>query len=182
VAVAAATAIKLNIFMEIIMKIEAAAIEDWPAIELIYREGIRTNLATFQTEENIPDGEGWFAGKIEGLIFKAVDETGMMLGWAALTAVSSRCVYAGVAEVSVYVSAAARGQGVGLALMIRLVMASESAGIWTLQAGIFPENHASVILHEKVGFKTVGLREKLGQLHGVWRDVLLMERRSPIVF
>ncbi len=164
------------------MKIEAAMLQDWFEIERIYREGIRTKLATFQTEDDIPAGAAWFAGKIKDLIYKAVNETGEIVGWAALTAVSSRCVYAGVAEVSVYVSSSAWGRGVGFALMSHLVAASEAAGIWTLQAGVFPENDASVKLHEKVGFKIVGLREKLGQLDGEWRDVVLMERRSPIVY
>jgi phosphinothricin acetyltransferase len=104
-----------------------------------------------------------------------------MLGWSALSAVSSRCVYAGVAEVSVYVATAARQQGVGLALLQTLISASERAGIWTLQAGIFPENVASVRLHEKAGFRIVGQRHKIGQLAGVWRDTLLLERRSDAI-
>jgi phosphinothricin acetyltransferase len=160
------------------MRIEAAALSDWKAIEAIYREGIRTELATFNTEADIPDGETWFAGKIPNLIFKAVGKDGLMLGWAALTAVSKRRVYAGVAEVSVYVAAAAKGQGVGFALLDHLVNASEQAGIWTLQAAIFPENEVSVHLHKKVGFRLVGKREKIAQLNNVWRDVVLMERRS----
>ncbi len=160
------------------MRIEAAAITDWKAIEAIYRDGIRTELATFNTEADIPDGETWFAGKIPNLIFKAVGEDGTMLGWAALTAVSKRRVYAGVAEVSVYIASFAKGQGVGFALLTHLVTASEQAGIWTLQAAIFPENEVSIRLHKKVGFRIVGIREKIGQLNGVWRDVVFMERRS----
>ena len=162
--------------------IHPATLADWPEIERIYREGIRTGDATFQTEADIPDGEGWFADHMADLIFKAVDEGGSMLGWAALSPVSSRCVYAGVAEVSVYVAENARGRGVGLALMERLVAASEEAGVWTLQAGIFPENEASISLHRRVGFRVVGVREKLGRMDGVWRDVVLMERRSPVIF
>jgi len=104
-----------------------------------------------------------------------------VLGWAALSPVSGRCVYAGVAEVSVYVASAARGKGMGKALLHELVAASERAGMWTLQGGIFPENAASIALHEACGFRRVGVRERLGKLRGVWRDVVLMERRSEIV-
>ena len=102
------------------------------------------------------------------------------MGWAALSAVSSRCVYAGVAEVSIYVAERARGRGVGTQLMARLIADSEAAGIWTLQAGIFPENLASIALHERAGFRIVGRRERLGQMNGRWRDVVLMERRSTV--
>jgi len=164
------------------MQIESATLADWKAIEAIYREGIRTELATLTPESDVPDGETWFAGKISNLIFKAVDDNGSMLGWAALTAVSKRRVYAGVAEVSVYVASTAKGQGVGFALLTHLVQASEQAGIWTLQASIFPENEVSINLHKKTGFRIVGKREKIGQLNGVWRDVVLMERRSQVVF
>lgn len=163
------------------MKIVAATLADWSQIEQIYRQGIRTGHATFEAEADIPDGETWFAKKVPGLIFKAVDEVGNVLGWAALSAVSDRCVYGGVAEVSVYVATAARGQGVGRALLAHLVAASEEAGLWTLQAGIFPENVASIRLHEALGFRVVGRREKLGQMNGRWRDVMLLERRSPQV-
>ena len=163
------------------MRIEEATLDDWPQIEKIYREGIRTGMATFETEERIPDGEGWFAGKIPGLIYKMVTDSGEMVGWAALSTVSSRCVYAGVAEVSVYVTAGARGQGVGLVLLQHLIAAAEKSGLWTLEAGIFSNNVASLRLHEKAGFRVVGLREKLGRIAGRWQDVVLMERRSPIV-
>lgn len=161
------------------MEIMTATLADWPEIEQIYREGIRTKLATFETEDSIPSGEKWFASKVQNLIFKAVDEENRMLGWVTCTAVSNRCVYAGVAEVSVYVANAAKGQGIGAALLNHLVTTSEQAGIWTLQAGIFAQNKASIGLHHKVGFRTVGIREKLGQLDGVWHDVALLERRSP---
>ena len=164
------------------MRIKPATLADWKAIEAIYREGIRTEFATLTPESEVPDGETWFAGKIPNLIFKAVDDDGVMLGWAALTAVSKRSVYAGVAEVSVYVTRAAWGRGIGFFLLDHIVKESEKAGIWTLNAGIFPENVASVNLHKKAGFRIVGTREKIGKLNGVWRDVLLMERRSPIVF
>ena len=106
---------------------------------------------------------------------------GHVIGWAALSRVSSRAVYAGVAELSIYVGERSRGQGVGSALLAALITASEKAGIWTLQAGIFPENQASLALHKKHGFREVGRRERLGKLHGLWRDVMLLERRSAIV-
>lgn len=165
------------------MRIEPAKRSDWPDIKRIYIAGIRTGHATFQTVDDVPDGDAWFAGKIDGLIFKAIDEKtddddDRMLAWAALSRVSSRRVYAGVAEVSVYVDPAAWGQGVGSQLLAFLVSASEEAGIWTLQAGIFPENQSSIRLHQRAGFRIVGLREKLGQMDGRWRDVVLMERRS----
>ncbi len=162
------------------MDIETATIADWEAIEKIYRAGIQTGHATFQTENDVPDGVTWFGSKIPDLIFKAVGENGDMVGWAALSPVSGRSVYAGVAEVSVYVAGAGRGHGVGFFLLSHLVAASEVAGIWTLQAGIFPENEASIHIHQKVGFRIVGRREKIGQMDGVWRDVMLMERRSQV--
>ena len=152
--------------------------EDWPAVRAIYLQGIATGNATFETAP--PDWQKWDAAHIPScrLVARLNSE---VLGWAALSAVSSRCVYAGVAEVSVYVSEAARGRRIGLQLLSGLVAASEQAGIWTLQAGIFPENEASVRLHESCGFRIVGRRERLGQLKGTWRDVLLMERRSQVV-
>lgn len=164
------------------MKIEQATLNDWDAIRAIYIEGIQTKNATFETVENVTmDGAAWFAKKIPGLIFKAVGEDGCLIGWAALSPVSSRCVYAGVAEVSVYVSGAVSGSGVGTALLKRLVDASERANIWTLQASIFPENVASIRLHEKAGFRTVGIREKIAQMDGKWRNTQFMERRSPLI-
>jgi L-amino acid N-acyltransferase YncA len=163
------------------MRIEAALRTDWPDIKRIYITGIRTGYATFETIGDVPDGDTWFAGKIAELIFKAVDDDGSMLAWAALSRVSNRRVYAGVAEVSIYVDPPAWGRGVGSRLLVHLVSASEAAGIWTLQAGIFPENRASIRLHERAGFRFVGLREKLGRMDGIWRDVVLMERRSENV-
>ena len=135
-------------------------------------------MATFETEA--PAWERWDATHRPGERFVAREST-TVLGWAALSPVSDRCVYGGVAEVSVYVAAAARGRGVGLALLRRLIDASEDAGVWTLQAGIFPENRASVVLHERCGFRQVGRRERIGTMQGVWRDVLLLERRSERV-
>ena len=166
------------------------AVGDWPEIRTIYIDGIRTGHATFQLEEDVQsvdDGGAWFAGKVKDLLFKAteveaeigVGKTESMLGWAALSPVSSRCVYAGVAEVSIYLSASARGRGIGTQLLEHLITTSEAAGIWTLQAGIFPENQPSIKLHKKCGFRVVGIREKLGKMNGVWRDVMFMERRSP---
>jgi len=156
-------------------KIRSLLPADWPAVRRIYDEGIATDNATF--EQAAPAWEEWDAGKLAAPRLVA-DLDGAVVGWAALSPTSKRHIYRGVAEVSVYVAASARGQGVGLALLSTLVEESETAGIWTLQAGIFPENAASVHLHERCGFRIVGRREKIGQMHGVWRDVLLMERRS----
>ncbi|MGY3089821.1 L-amino acid N-acyltransferase YncA [Hymenobacter sp. UYAg731] len=151
----------------------------WPAVRAIYAEGMATGTATFATEP--PSWEAWDSGHLPSCRLVATAKTGQVLGWVALSPVSGRCVYAGVAEVSVYVGAAARGQGVGLALMKALVNESEQNGLWTLQAGIFPENTASVRLHEAAGFRLVGRRERIGQLRGVWHDTLLLERRSVVV-
>ena len=152
---------------------------DWTAVSQIYADGIATGEATFETD--VPTWEKWDAGRMSTCRFVAKSEAGKVIGWAALSAVSSRCVYAGVAEVSVYVAPTAWGQGVGKQLLQALVDGSETEGIWMLQASIFPENVASVTLHEKCGFRIVGRREKLGQQYGRWRDVLFMERRSQKV-
>jgi L-amino acid N-acyltransferase YncA len=155
---------------------------DWPEVRRIYLAGIATGNATFQTEA--PAWEAWDAAHLPTcrLVARDTDNpAGDLLGWAALGPVSARPVYAGVAEVSVYVAAEARGRGVGKLLLARLIEESERDGRWTLQAGIFPENGASVALHEKAGFRIVGRREAIGCLHGRWRDVLLMERRSEVV-
>jgi len=146
----------------------------------IYQAGIDTGQATFETEA--PDWDRWDRGHLAAHRFVAVDDaTGRIVGWVALSGVSDRCVYAGVAENSVYVHPDARGAGVGTALLRAVVDSSEAAGVWTLQTGIFPENAASVALHEKAGFRVVGRRERVGRHHGVWRDVLFLERRSPVV-
>lgn len=151
---------------------------DWPSVRSIYAEGIATGHATFETV--VPDWEMWTAARLPTC--RLVARFGRaIVGWAALSPVSSRTVYRGVAEDSVYVAAAARGQGIGRALLNALVVASEEAGVWMLQAGIFPENEASVALHESCGFRIVGLRERLALHHGVWRDALLLERRSSRV-
>jgi len=160
------------------ISIEAMSEKDWPAVSTIYGEGIATGNATF--EKSIPEWQKWDSGHLRTcrLVARAGND---VLGWAALTPVSGRCIYAGVAEVSVYVAERARGQKVGLKLLHKLVEASERVGIWTLQAGIFPENIASVELHKRCGFTTVGTRKRLGRMDGRWRDVSLMERRSKTV-
>jgi phosphinothricin acetyltransferase len=159
------------------VKITEMADDDWPEVQQLYQEGIATGNATFEPEA--PDWEEWNRSHLTACRFvgRAGDQ---ILGWGALSPVSSRCVYTGVAEVSVYVAAVAWGRGIGTALLRQLVEASERAGIWTLQAGIFPENEASLALHEACEFRQVGRRERLGQLHGCWRDVILMERRSRV--
>lgn len=151
---------------------------DWPAVRQIYWEGIQTGHATF--EEQPPEWAAWDTAHLQACRLVARID-GTVVGWAALSPVSSRRVYAGVAEVSIYVSEKARGQGVGRRLLQALIDASEQEGFWTLQSGVFPENTASVALHQKLGFRVVGRRERIGRLHGVWRDVLLLERRSPVV-
>lgn len=152
--------------------------DDWEQVRAIYLEGIATGQATFET--NAPSWEQWAAAHLEHLRLVARNGTNI-LGWAALSQVSNRCVYGGVAEVSVYVGEHGRGQGIGRALLEALVEASERHGIWMLQAGVFPENKASVDLHLRCGFREVGRRERIGRLHNVWRDTLLLERRSKSV-
>jgi L-amino acid N-acyltransferase YncA len=154
--------------------VEAMRPADWPAVRTIYQEGIATGNATFETD--VPSWEEWDAAHLPDhrLVARRGDE---IVGWAAVVPVSDRCAYAGVAEHSVYVAAAARGRGVGRQLLEALVASTEDAGIWTLQSGIFPENSVSLRLHEACGFRIVGIRERLGQLQGQWRDVVLLERR-----
>ena len=151
--------------------------QDWDFVRAIYLEGITTGQATFETEA--PDWERWDAGHLPQCRLVARSGDGI-LGWAALSPVSRREVYAGVAEVSVYVAPSARGLGVGGALMRALIEASELHGVWTLQSSIFPENHASVALHLKHGFREVGRRERIARRHGVWRDTVVLERRSRV--
>ncbi|MDL2319469.1 N-acetyltransferase family protein [Eubacteriales bacterium OttesenSCG-928-A19] len=153
--------------------------EDWEAVAAIYQAGMDTNLATFQTE--CPSYTEWDAGHLSTCRLVA-DDDGSVAGWAALSAVSSRCVYSGVAEVSIYISGAYRGKGVGTVLLNALSDASEAAGIWTLQSGIMADNTASIKLHEKCGYRMIGKREKIGcDRNGVWRDTVLVERRSKVV-
>ncbi|TGE21506.1 N-acetyltransferase family protein [Hymenobacter aquaticus] len=151
----------------------------WEQVRAIYEQGLATGNATFQTEA--PTWPDWDRGHLAHSRLVATDAAGHVLGWAALSPVSGRCVYGGVGEVSVYVAAEARGRGVGQQLLRQLVAESEAQGMWTLQAGIFPENTASIRLHEAHGFRLVGRRERIGQLRGVWRDTVLLERRSPVV-
>lgn len=157
------------------IRTEAINYSHWPEVSRIYEEGIATGMATFEKE--IPSWEAWDANHLKScrIIARNNEE---VVGWAALSPVSSRCVYGGVAEVSVYVAANARGKGIGKILMNRLITESESEGFWTLQAGIFPENKNSIRLHEKSGFRIIGFRERIGQLDGVWKDNVLLERRS----
>ena len=149
----------------------------WEEVAAIYAEGVATGNATFET--SVPSWDEWDRAHLQKHRLVAID--GAVLGWAALAPVSDRCVYGGVVENSVYVAAAARGRGVGRALLDELVASTEAAGIWTIQTGIFPENESSIRLHERAGFRIVGRRERLGRLDGEWRDVLLLERRSPVV-
>ncbi len=153
--------------------------KDWNDVADIYKEGIATGIATFESE--VPSFEQWDESHLKSC--RLIAETnGTTIGWAALSAVSSRCVYGGVAEVSVYISKSAWGKGVGKALLLQLIKESEKNGYWTLQSGIFPENEGSIQLHKKVGFRYIGKREKVGKtIFGKWKDNLLFERRSTKV-
>ena len=151
----------------------------WPAVKAIYEAGIATGNATFETQA--PAWEAWNRAHLGHSRLVAVDEAGTVRGWTALSPVSSRCVYGGVAEISVYIGAEARGQGVGRQLLQALIADSEAHGIWTLQAGTFEENTASIGLHTQAGFRVIGHRERIGQHHGMWRNTVQMERRSPTV-
>ena len=158
--------------------IDAMTAADWPAVRAIYQAGIATGQATFETEP--PMWEMWDAGHLPtGRL--CARGGGTVVGWAALSPASLRAVYAGVAEVSVYIHPDWHGRGVGTALLAALVTAAEHAGLWTLQAGVFPENAASLRLHAKHGFRVVGRRERIGQLAGTWRDTILLERRSSVI-
>jgi len=152
--------------------------EDWPEVARIFEQGIRTGVATFETE--VPSWQAWDAAHLPSHRFVAERE-GRVVGWIALVPVSSRCCYEGVAEVSAYVAEGARGEGVGRALLARLIESSERGGIWTLETGVFPENEPSLALLQRFGFRVVGTRERIGRLHGVWRDVTFLERRSEVV-
>ncbi|MHC0441696.1 N-acetyltransferase family protein [Flavobacterium sp. 3-210] len=160
------------------MEIRKLTEEHWEQVKLIYQKGIDTGNATFQTIA--PSWQDWDQSHIASCRI-VITENENVIGWAALTPVSSRCVYAGVAEVSVYVDPAHLGKGIGLTLLNQLVKQSEAEGIWTLQAGIFPENKASMRIHEKAGFRILGIREKIGKQNGIWRDTALLERRSALI-
>ena len=152
--------------------------EHWPGVARVYAEGIAGGHATFET--TVPSWKDWDDSHLREHRFVALD-AGEVVGWAALAPVSDRCLYGGVAENSVYVASAARRRGVGRALLEALIASAEASGIWTIQAGIFPENEMSVRLHERCGFRLVGRRERLAKRDGVWRDVLLLERRSRTI-
>jgi phosphinothricin acetyltransferase len=151
---------------------------DWEQVRAIYVEGLREGNSTFETQA--PSWEAWDEGHLKSprLVMRADDK---VLGWAALSPVSRRSVYSGVAELTIYVTESERGKGIGRALLEQLIEESEQAGIWTLQASIFPENVASIELHLKSGFREVGRRERIAKLNGVWRDTILFERRSKRV-
>jgi L-amino acid N-acyltransferase YncA len=157
---------------------------DWPAVEKIYAQGIEDGEATFEVAT--PAWQAFDDGKLPGLRFVALDADGVVMGWVAASAVSSRPAYRGVVEHSVYIDRNARGQGVGRLLLNALISAAEDSGVWTIQSSIFPENAASVRLHEAAGFRVVGRRERIAQSGtgphaGRWRDTLLIERRSSTV-
>jgi L-amino acid N-acyltransferase YncA len=160
------------------MRIEPMTEADAAAVLAIYQAGIDEGDATFETQA--PAWPEFTATRLSGHRYVARNGASV-LGWVAVSPVSSRCVYAGVVEHSVYVHPAARGQGAGRQLLDTLITSTEAAGIWTIQSGIFPENTASVALHHAVGFRDVGIRERIGQHYGRWRNVLLLERRSPLI-
>ncbi len=152
--------------------------EHWPGVARVFEDGIATRNATFETEA--PTWEAWDSSHLPEHRVVAL-RGGDVIGWAAVSPVSDRCCYGGVVENSVYVAESARGQGVGRRLLEELIASTEAAGIWTIEAGMFPENDGSIRLHERVGFEVVGRRKRLGKLDGVWRDVILLERRSESV-
>ncbi|MGB2911003.1 MAG: N-acetyltransferase family protein [Anaerolineales bacterium] len=160
------------------IKVDRMHRNDWETVRSIYAQGIASGDATFETQ--VPDWEEWDTNHLPDprLVAHSKDQ---VIGWAAVSPVSSRCIYSGVAEVSVYVAAQFRQRGVGKLLLQALITESEQAGIWTLQAGIFPENTRSLALHKSCGFREIGIREKISQDDGIWRDVILLERRSKVV-
>jgi phosphinothricin acetyltransferase len=161
------------------VEIEPMRAEDWPAVRAIYVQGIATGDATFDTEA--PDWDRWDAGHLEACRLVARDGNDDVVAWAALSPVQRKSAYRGVAEGSLYVLEDARGTGVGRRLSEAMIEAAEAAGIWTLELWIFPENRASIELCESLGFRIVGVRERIGKRAGLWRDVVLMERRSEAV-
>jgi len=152
--------------------------DDWPEVARIFEEGIRTGNATFETE--VPSWEAWDDAHLPAHRLVA-ERDGRVVGWIALAPVSPRKCYAGVAEVSTYVAEDARGEGVGRELLAALIESSERGGIWTLETGVFPENEPSLRLLQRFGFRVVGTRERIGRMHGMWRDVIFLERRSEVV-
>jgi L-amino acid N-acyltransferase YncA len=164
--------------MDAMMTIRPMAPADWPMVSAIYQQGIATGSATFETQ--VPSYDQWNKAHLATCRFTALMGA-EVAGWAALSPVSSRCVYGGVAEVSVYIAEPFRKMGVGRALMQALIQGSEQEGYWTLQSGIFPENKGSITLHEAMGFRYIGKRERVAKLHGIWKDNVLYERRSTVV-
>jgi L-amino acid N-acyltransferase YncA len=168
----------LNRVIATAVEIRHLRLGDWPEVARTFREGIATGNATFETE--VPSWEAWDSAHLAEHRLVA-ERDARVVGWIALAPVSARDCYAGVAEVSAYVAAEARGEGVGAELLAAVVESSERAGIWTLETGVFPENETSLRLLRRFGFRAVGTRERIGRLHGVWRDVVLLERRSEVV-
>ena len=164
--------------MSELVKIKKMNANHWVDVARIYKEGIDTRIATF--EKIVPNWETWNVNHLKQCRFVAsiCDE---IVGWAALSPVSSRCVYGGVGEVSVYVTQTKRGNKIGEKLLKKLIKESEKSGLWTLQSGVFPENKASIKLHQKLGFRTIGYKEKIGQLDGLWKDNILLEKRSKLI-
>ena len=162
------------------IQIREAKYADWERIREIYLGGMNTKNATFETEDQIPSCEDWFNSKITGSIFVS-EESDFVTGWVILSPVSNRCVYNGVAEVSVYVDLNFNGMGIGAALLEKSIAFADANNIWTIESNMFKRNVASKKVHEKVGFKVLGVREKLGQLDGQWVDILMMERRSTVI-
>jgi phosphinothricin acetyltransferase len=161
------------------MRIRPMNRADADAVLTIYQAGLDSGNASFETLA--PTWEAFDASRLAGHRLVAVDAQDIACGWVTVSAVSSRAVYAGVVEHSVYVDPAVQGRGVARALLEALIAATETAGIWTIQSGVFPENTASLNLHERAGFRVIGVRERIGRHHGKWRDVVLLERRSPVV-
>ncbi len=161
------------------LTIRAMVAVDWPEVSAIYEAGIATGNATFEAEA--PAYEEWDRSHLGNLRLVTHASDGTILGWAALSPVSDRCVYGGVAENSIYIHPDTRGNGIGTVLLSRLISMAEAAGIWTVQTGIFPTNAPSLALHQRCGFRIVGTRERIGRLNGAWRDTLLLERRSVTV-
>jgi len=172
-----ADAVKMNSLIKNIVRSMKAS--DWESVASIYKEGLATGAATFETK--VPPFETWDAAHLKTCRIVAV-HADKVIGWAALSPVSGRCVYGGVAEVSIYISGISRGLGVGKLLMEQLIIESEKEGLWTLQSGIFPENEASIQLHKTMGFRYIGKREKIGRtIEGEWKDNVLFERRSTVI-
>lgn len=160
------------------IQIEALTKNDWDVVRSIYLEGIATGEATF--EKDPPSFEEWDSSHLPDC--RIIARRGnQIVGWAALSPVSNRCVYRGVAEVSIYIAASSRGEGIGKILLDALIKASEETGIWILESSMFPENESSIRLHKSCGFREVGFREKIGELDGKWRNTILMERRSKVI-